>query len=431
MRILMVSWEYPPLIYGGLGRHVHGLAEGLAAAGHNVVVVTQAGPTTTNDTMTGGVRVVRVLPDPPARSMTDDFLTWVLALNTALGRAGEAVARSFRPDVVHAHDWVSAHAGVGVAHAIGAPLVATVHATEAGLWNGWLSTPLSRARHDVEGWLAAEAARVIVCSAAMQVEVSAAFDLAADTLDVIPNAVDVATWRTSAEQQRVLRHRLGIADDAPLLVVAGRLEWEKGGDVAIEALARVRRQHSSARLVIAGAGSQEPAWRALARRRRVARAVTLCGHLDDRDLPALLATADVALVPSSYEPFGMVALEAAAAGTPVVAGDTGGLREVVEDGGTGLLVPPRDPAAIATATLRLLDDPELGARLLAAARSQLTERFSWPVVARATTHVYAAAGLDPRPPRPRPAPVPDGNVLAGRPRSVRDAWRDVRSGPPP
>jgi glycogen(starch) synthase len=167
--------------------------------------------------------------------------------------------------------------------------------------------------------------------------------------------------------------------------------------------------------VVAGTGSQRPTLQKLARARRVIRAVRFAGHLSESDLAALLGTADVALVPSSYEPFGMVALEAGAAGTPVVAGAAGGLLEVVSDGRTGLLVPPRKPQALAAAVVAVLRDPALASRLVHAAQRDIEARFAWPVAARAIEKVYAEAIADARPPHRRPKPVALGNVFTGEP----------------
>ncbi len=427
MRILVVSWEYPPVIYGGLGRHVHRLTEGLVEHGHDVAVVTQAHGDAPGEEYDRGVRVLRVRPDPPARDQKPaDLVPWILALNTALIRAAHSLTRQWQPDVVHAHDWVDAHAGINIARAIDRPLVATVHATEAGLWDGWLSTPLSRARHDIEAWLVAEATRTIVCSEAMRIEASAAFDVPPEELRVILNAVDEPTWRTTPQEWSTARERFGVPAKTPLLVFGGRLEWEKGADICIEALAQVRQRHHDARLVLAGAGSQETNLRRLAQRLQIDHVVQFAGRLDQPDLAALFGTADVALVPSSYEPFGIVALEAGASGTPVVAGDSGGLREVVEHDVTGLLVPPRDPTELTTAVLRLLEEPALAERLVRAAQNRTATRFAWSGVAQETQKVYASAIDNPRPPRSRPAPAVDGNVLAQRPESVRRAWRSAR-----
>ena len=145
------------------------------------------------------------------------------------------------------------------------------------------------------------------------------------------------------------------------------------------------------------------------------RSVRFAGHLAEAELAALLGAADVALVPSSYEPFGMVALEAGAAGTPVVAGAAGGLPEVVANGRTGLLVPPRDPEALAAAAVAVLRDPALASRLVLAAQRDIEARFVWPVAARAIEKVYTEAIADARPPHRRPKPVGLGNVFTGEP----------------
>jgi glycogen(starch) synthase len=407
----MVSWEYPPLIFGGLGRHVHGLAEALAVDGHEVTVLTQGLPAVPDNEVVNRVRIVRVRTD----ASTDDFAAWVAALNKAQTHAAYDLVTSWQPDVVHAHDWLSADAGVALGEANGCPLVATIHATEAGLWDGWLTTPLSRARHDAEAWLVRAAARTIVCSEAMRAEVSTGLKVDPDELITVHNAVHPTAWQSTADQRAVVRAAMDVPDDAPLVVLAGRIEWEKGGDVAVRALPRIRAGHPGTQLVLAGAGSQQPALAELARTHRVARSVHFAGHLEEHELAALLGTADVALVPSSYEPFGMVALEASAAGTPVIAGSTGGLPEVITSGETGLLVPPRDPGELAEAVVRILDDPAFGDRLVLAARRDIAGRFVWPATARATERVYAEAVSDPRPPRPRPRPVAAGNVFTGEP----------------
>lgn len=411
MHVLIATWEYPPLIYGGLGRHVHGLAEALAADGNDVTVLSQAMPGMPEDDEARGVRIIRASADAPS----EDFAAWVSALNRSqISRAADLL-NGWRPDVVHAHDWLSAEAGIALADDVGCPLVATIHATEAGLWNGWLTTPLSRIRHDTEARLVHSAARTIVCSAAMRDEVSSAFGIDAAELTEVPNAVDLPAWQSTPDQRRAMRVRMDIPDGVPLVVLAGRIEWEKGGDVAVRALPQVRQRHADIRLVLAGSGSQRPSLTELAVEHGVAGAVHFAGHLDEGELAALLAAADVALVPSSYEPFGMVALEASASGTPVIAGAAGGLPEVVTSGETGLLVPPRDPDSLAAAIVRLLDDPAYGARLVGAAQREIAGRFVWPLVARETEKVYAEAIAEPRPPRPTPAPVPPGNVFTGEP----------------
>lgn len=385
----MLSWEYPPLIYGGLGRHVHALAESLAAAGHDVLVLTQQAAGAAPDEVVGGVRVVRAPLDPPFMPLEEDFLAWTLGLNHSLARAGLELTRAWRPDVVHAHDWLVAHAAATLKHALGLALVATVHATEAGRHQGWLPTGLSRAIHGVEWWLTYEARRVITCSEAMRWEVHRLFELPEGTTDVVVNGIDLRRWRPEPARVRAMRERY--AGEGPLLVCSGRLEWEKGVHTLVKAMPRLRRRFPGVRLVVAGRGSKEQDLRELAVQKRVAGSVELAGWLEREDLVALTAAADVALVPSIYEPFGLVALEAAAAGTPLVVADTGGLREFVHDGVTGLRFSPRDVPECADAVTRVLRDEVLGRRLARAARRAVQRDHRWEDVAERTVQVYRRA----------------------------------------
>lgn len=416
MRVLMVSWEYPPLVYGGLSRHVHGLSEALAAAGHDVVVVTQHTDDAPPDTVVGGVRVIRVPRDPPLVPI-DDLLAWTMALDHALTRAALALGSTWRPDVIHGHDWLVAHTGATLKEAWSVPLVATVHATEAGRHQGWLPGPLNQAINSLEWWLTYQARRVIACSNAMRWEVTRLFELPAGKVDVIPNGVDTTRWQSSSAAVQAIRDRFG---GGPMLLFSGRLEYEKGVHTILEAMGRLRRRHPGLRLVVAGRGSQESALRAQARRLRLGRSVRFTGWLNDDDLSAMAAAADVALVPSLYEPFGLVALEAAAAGTPVVATDRGGLGEVVRGSRLGLTVPSQDPAALGEAVSRLLDDQVLARRIGRQARVAVASEYAWPVVATATARVYQRAIRDERALRARtgsdvdPTPnirVREGNLL--------------------
>jgi glycogen synthase len=386
MRVLILSWEYPPLVYGGLGRHVHALAEAQAQAGHEVAVVTQAVDSAPADSVVNGVRVVRVAPDPPNLPMSD-LLAWVMAFEHALTRAALRTAEELRPEVVHGHDWMVAHTAATLKHAYGIPVVATVHATEAGRNQGWLPTPLNKAIHSVEWWLTSEAARVISCSSHMSWEVTRLFDLPADRVAVIPNGIDLTDWVVPPEA--VSSSRRTYAADGPLLVFTGRLEWEKGCHTLLDALPRLRRRHPGLRLVVVGRGSKSGDLKAHARRLRLGRSVRFLGWVPQAELAALAAAADVAVVPSIYEPFGLVALEAAASGTPLVVGDTGGLREIVEHGLTGLRFEPGDVAGLAEAVSSLLADEVLARRLERAARAMVKRDYAWSAVATRTVDVYS------------------------------------------
>ncbi len=419
MRILQLSWEYPPVVYGGLGRHVHALSEAQAAAGHEVTVLTHAADGAPADETVGGVRVIRVPLDPPLVPR-EDLLAWVLALGHAVARTGIRLADEISPEVVHAHDWLMCHAGAALKETFGGPLVATVHATEAGRHQGWLPSPLSRAIHTTEWWLTYEARRVVTCSAHMRWEVTRLFDLPPDKVDVVPGGIDLRDWSVPADRAAAVRERY--AGAGPLLVFAGRLEWEKGVHTLIDAMPRLRRRHPGLRLVLAGHGTHAAALQERARQRRLGRSVTFTGFLAEDELAALVAAADCAVVPSIYEPFGMVALEAAALGTPLVVADTGGLRELAEHGVSGRRFAPGDAPALADAVSALLSDEVLARRAVRAARQTLARDYSWASVADRLTATYERAvreeralqaGLAARAERPLRVAVRDGNLLTG------------------
>jgi glycogen(starch) synthase len=398
MRVLMLSWEYPPVVVGGLGRHVHALATRLADQGHDVVVLcrqelgTDATTHPSTDSLTEHVRVVRVAEDPPHLAFERDLVAWTLAMGHAMLRAAHTLLRGWRPDVVHAHDWLVTHPAIAVADLLGVPLVATMHATEAGRHSGWLSQPLNQQVHSVEWWLANRADALVTCSAAMRTEVAQLFELDPDGIAMIHNGIETQSWRIEPTEVVAARHRYSPAD-APLLLFFGRLEWEKGVQDLIAALPRIRARHPGARLVVAGKGRQEDELLAAARRHRVRRAVDFVGHLSDRELRVALAAADAVVLPSRYEPFGIVALEAAAAGAPLVASTAGGLGEVVVDGRTGVSFPPGEVAALVDAVHAVLVDPAAARARAHAARARLTIDFDWGRIARATAEVYASARL--------------------------------------
>ncbi|WP_163801854.1 glycosyltransferase family 4 protein [Mycolicibacterium sediminis] len=401
MRILLVSWEYPPVVVGGLGRHVHHLATALAEAGHEVVVLarrpTGTDPSThpSTDDVVEGVRVIAAAQDPHEFDFGTEMMPWVLSMGHAMVRAGLGIkvdGRRWHPDVVHAHDWLVAHPAIALAEFYDVPLVSTIHATEAGRHSGWVSGTISRQVHAAESWLVHESDSLITCSASMSDEIEELFGPGLTETRVIRNGIDAALWPYAPRRSR---------SGPPRLLYLGRLEYEKGVHEAIAALPRIRRTHPGTTLTIAGDGTQEDWLVEQARKHRVVKAVSFVGKVDHRQLVTLLHGTDAAVLPSHYEPFGIVALEAAATGAPLVVSDVGGLGEAVIDGQTGLSFPPRDVAALASAVRAVLDDPAAAQRRAVAARERLTSDFEWHTVAAETAQVYEAAKRREREPHRR------------------------------
>jgi D-inositol-3-phosphate glycosyltransferase len=281
------------------------------------------------------------------------------------------------PDVVHSHFWMSGQAAYAATRAVGVPLMHTFHAlgvVKRRHQGERDSSPPQRAA--VERMLAIQAERVIATS---YDEVRELRGMGADgsNVSVIPCGVDRRRYRPDGP----VEHR---PTDRPRVVVLSRLVERKGIGNVIAAL----RALPEVELVIAGgppAGlvaddAEARRFLALAASLGVADRVELRGSVDRDGVPALLRSADVVACCPWYEPFGMVAVEAMACGVPVVATRVGGLAETVVDGRTGLLVPPRNPEAIAGAIGRLLREPGLRARMGRAAVER-SRRYGWPLVA--------------------------------------------------
>ncbi|MEV0807598.1 glycosyltransferase family 4 protein [Micromonospora sp. NPDC050200] len=389
-RVLMLSWEYPPVLVGGLGRHVHALSVALAAAGHEVTVVTRHAEGAPLEEYADGVRILRAAEDPVTFPLaTGSLLAWTMAFNHTLTRAALRATESGTYDVIHAHDWLVAHTAITLREHLDVPLVSTIHATEAGRHQGWLPEEMNRTIHGVEQWLTGESGRVIACSGYMRDQVTRLFEVPAGRVDVVPNGVDDRAWH--ARPRAVASARARFAGDGPLVGYAGRLVYEKGVQHLVHAVPYLRGRHPGLRVVIAGDGPYREELVDQTRRLDLGDTVRFAGFLDATQLPAVLAATDATVVPSMYEPFGMVALEAAAAGAPLAVASTGGLAEIVEPGVTGVTFPHSDPDALAGAVDQLLGDEVFARRVARRARTMVSRRYGWATVAARTAGSYATA----------------------------------------
>ncbi|RIV39971.1 glycosyltransferase family 4 protein [Micromonospora radicis] len=420
-RVLMLSWEYPPVLVGGLGRHVHALSVALAAAGHEVTVVTRHADGAPLEEHVDGVRVLRAAEDPVTFPLaTNSLLAWTMAFNHTLTRAALRAADTGDYDVVHAHDWLVAHTAITLAEYLHLPLVTTMHATEAGRHQGWLPAEMNRTIHGVEHWLSSASTRLIACSGYMREQVTTLFGLPADQVDVVANGVDDRAWR--ARPRAVASARARFAGDGPLVGYAGRLVYEKGVQHLVDAVPQLRARHPGLRVLIAGDGPYRGELEERTRQLGLDGTVRFAGFLDNTQLPAVLGATDATVVPSLYEPFGMVALEAAAAGAPLAVARTGGLAEIVEPGVTGVTFPHSDPSALAGAVGQLIGNEVFARRVARQARSMVGQRYGWATIAARTAETYATARREHAPaqsrratvgvPAPRqPIAIPDGNLL--------------------
>jgi glycogen(starch) synthase len=385
-RVLILSWEYPPIVEGGLARHVRKLAEGLVSQGVEVHVLTRGGGHLAAVEDRHGVTVHRVREPEFPRDDLDAFIAWVEGMNRDLLAAGARPGGGF--DLVHSHDWLVAGAARRLARRRRVPWLVTVHATEYGRHQGWVDKHPQSHMHAVERRMARAADRVIVCSSYMRSQVCDVFGLGRRSVTVIPNGIDPTDLQPVADLPR-LRARFA-AQDEKLILLVGRLVYEKGFHLALDALPGLIRRVGGVRFLVAGSGTAEAELKAQAERLGLMEHGTFLGWTGDDTLHSLYRIADLCLVPSLYEPFGLVALEAMASGCPTIVADTGGLREVVPAGRrVGLRFRARSTRSLERMAYQLLTSEELRERLVAEA-SEHVLGFDWADVARQTAGVYEA-----------------------------------------
>ncbi|MCU1454346.1 MAG: mshA [Acidimicrobiales bacterium] len=389
-RIAVLSLHSSPLAQpgvgdsGGMNVYVRELAASLAQAGVDATVFVRRWTEGLPDVVPvePGFRVVHVSAGDPALPKE--------RLADTVGAYTDGVLAHLRAapvDVVHANYWLSGVAGHRIKHELDLPLVSTFHT-------------LARVKAetgDPEPDLRVEAeTQVIACSDAIlascvteATQLQHLYDADPDRIELVAPGVDHAFFAPG--DQRGARLALGLGDH-PVLLFVGRIQPLKGLDVAIRALAQLDRR--DAVLVVVGGPSGVEGAAELARVHALVESLGLVDRVrflapqPHHLLSTYYRAADVCLVPSRSESFGLVALEAAACGTPVVASSVGGLRTLVEDGVTGFLVEGRDPSAFAAAVAKILDDGDL-ARALGDAGALGSRAYTWSTAAARLRRVYA------------------------------------------
>jgi glycogen synthase len=416
MKLTVLSLEYPPNIYGGVGVHVWNMAAALSRF-MEVEVRTKAtaGPRATecrlgkedsrklerssgdgrretgdglrttkiaaSDTRRHAITVRRYrLPSPVSRLPSPDFQPALEALALDL----EMVSDPMDCDIVHSHTWYMNMAGALAKKLYGIPAVATVHSLEP--LRPWKAEQLGRG-YELSKWMEREGLcacdRVIAVSAGMKKDIMSCYPIPPSRISVVHNGIDPAIY-ARREDMRVLG-RYGIRK--PYVLFVGRLTRQKGVFDLLEASKSFAK---GTQLVLATGRPDEPRIlddlkKAVKGRRDVVWINTMLGRAETI---ALYSGAAVSVTPSVYEPFGIVVVEAMACGSPVVASSVGGIREIVQNGRSGILVRPADPSSLAEAVNRLLGDRALRMRLASNARKRVLEHFTWESAARRTLEIY-------------------------------------------
>jgi glycogen(starch) synthase len=364
---------------------VRKLSEQLVAHDVEVHVLTRGDERMPPEEDREGVVVHRVREPGRPRDL-GEFVAWIEHMNADMLAAGVEIGDAMDFDLVHGHDWLVAVAGDHLARRFRCPLVMTIHATEYGRHQGWVDKHPQSYIHGIERWITNRADRVITCSHYMRGHVADIYGLEEARISVIPNGIDPLDLQPVDDLAR-LRSRFA-APDEQLVLLVGRLVYEKGFQLALDALPEVIEHLGSVRFLVAGSGTHEGELREQAERLGLLDHGVFLGWIGDDVLHSLYRISDLCVIPSIYEPFGLVALEAMASGCPCIVADTGGLREIVpEDERVGLRFNGGDPEHLAIMVERMLTDEPLRERLVAEA-SEHVLRFDWADIARQTAALY-------------------------------------------
>jgi len=376
----MFTWEFPPSSVGGTAAHVDGLAHALTTLGHEVVVITPRVPGTPADTIAGGVRIVRAETDLPW--LPDGEIAGVASGNHALLAELERLG-TWRPDIVHGHDWRVAWAAHGAATLLGVPMITRFHGTERGRHGGHLSPGVPVDINSVEWWQASHSTRVITATRLLVRDIVDGFEIDPDIVRRIPGGIDPAWWRTIGDGESPDARRGGT------VLAWGRVQYEKGFQVLARAMSVLRKRMAGVECTIAGRGSYLPELQSQIDLAGVGDLVDLVGFVSDHELRSAIHSAGCVVIPSLYEPFGVV--EALAGGAPLIVADTGGLAELVGGTGSALLFEPGNADDLAECIEQVLSDPDLADDLVRSGSELLEATYSWSAIAARTAAVYAEA----------------------------------------
>ena len=387
MKVLMLSWEYPPRVVGGIARVVKELSEKLQLEGQDVTVVTyKEGDTPYFEVEETGVKVYRV---DNYMIRPNNFIDWIMQLNfNLITEVNKLIQSGETFDVIHAHDWLTAYAAKTLKESYNIPLVSTIHATEAGR-NGGIQTEMQRYINDTEWMLTYESSEVIVNSNFMKNDIQRIFGLPFEKIKVIPNGIDLKKF-DGIKKDYEFRRRFA-ADNEKIILSLGRLVFEKGIQHLIYAMPKILSNYNDAKLVIVGKGGMIDELKQITVNLGIQDKVYFTGYMAGNDVQKMYKVSDVAVFPSTYEPFGIVALEAMLGGTPTVVSDIGGLNEIVKHGETGLKSYAGNANSIADSVTQLLYDYDLSEKITKNAKLEVVQNFNWTKIAEDTRKLYEKA----------------------------------------
>lgn len=386
MRVLHLTTEFPPVIYGGLGTAVGGWVTGSSRSGLTVGVLLVEGPLGDSESGSSAYGHPRARTAHTGAVTERDGITFFQASSAEAIRVGIEAVCHWRPDIIHLHTAMIWHVADAIREHTTKPIVYHVHSVDRAEYeighepNQWLAQAIE------QGSAIHASDRLIAISDSERELLDYYYPEDRDRVRVVGNGIaDSDLARRSAARPR--------DTDSPLVLYSGRLVERKGIDELLAAIPSILRVEPRARFVLAGGPPHvtpedlKRQWMPPELACHSAR-IQFTGWLTPCELEQWYAAADVLVVPSRYEPFGMVVLEGMLHGLPIVASGIGGPAEILRDTRTGLLVRPRDPDALAGAISRLVGDPGMRVKIGSAAAREVRRRWTWPRRVRRMQAVY-------------------------------------------
>ncbi len=383
MRIAILSWESLHSVFvGGLGVHVTELAAGLERRGHEIHVITRRGPEQVGYERIDGVHYHRV-----DYGGADDFvITMDNMCKSMAHRFSEITSTIGHFDLVHAHDWLTGNAMKYIMDGFGTRCIYSAHSTEYGRDGNIFFPGFAQNVRDTEAAACYHADEIVAVSRFTADEVNWIYQVPHSKMHVIHNGVSYNAFNGFIDPA-VVKARYGLGPMTPTIFAAGRMTLQKGMDLLVEAVPMVLGYYPEARFVISGTGPEFARVTELAEQLGVAHACVFLPALKRADYIDLIRAVDIVAVPSRNEPFGIIILEAWAAGKPVVATTAGGPREFVWHDVNGFLV-DANPGGLAHGIGSLLADHDHCRALGRNGRHAVEDRYNWDVVAAHTEGLY-------------------------------------------
>lgn len=380
MKILMLSWEYPPQNEGKLSNHVYNLSHELSKLGHEIHVITCEEGTEPIEGEENGVFVHRVTP---YKIDTKDFTKWAMQLNFAMIEEGIRIIRNYgKFDIIHAHDWVVAFSAKTLKWSFNIPMICTIHATEHGKNNG-IRTDMQRYISSTEWLLTYEAYKVIVCSNYMKSEVQTLFKIPSNKICIIPNGVNTEEFKLNFDKKEFRKKYA--KEDEKIIFFIGRHIFEKGVYLLVEIAPEIIHKFNNIKFVIAGGGPIRDELQERVIQMGLSEKILFPGYLTKDERNKLYNVSNITVIPSIYEPFGMVALEAMASGCPVVVSDTGGLSEIIQHKENGMKFISGSRESLVHNICEVLQDDDLYGKIR---KRPIKEKYSWNIIGKNTETEY-------------------------------------------